>query len=153
MAIHTIAMDAQLLICPHHRHALSNACERGFWMPLALPAAIAEQVSHLAAIQRTSHRIRAIAPVTEMVLFSREGGITQYLPFVGQQLPLAHPIALSSARGLELDVPLGHPRLLLLPLDPRQTAAAARAGSPSHGPRTTARPGCDHARRSSGRHH
>ena len=91
-------MEFQLLLCPHHRHALRNACERGFWMPLALPEAIAQQVSHLAAIQASSRWITAIADVTEMALYASTGGTSLYLPFMGKQLQLVEPIRLEIGR-------------------------------------------------------
>jgi hypothetical protein len=109
-------MACQLLITRHHRQALRNACERGFWMPLALPEAQAHTVSHLTALAPGGTTIAAIAPVTGMEPWSDADGIESFLPFLGERQVLAKPIPLDHHGQLEQWLPKTRHQLQLIPL-------------------------------------
>jgi len=110
------AMAAQLLITRHHRQALRNACERGFWMPLALPGAEAPTVSYLTALAPGCTAIAAIAPVTGMEPWCDSDGIESFLPFLGERQILAKPIPLGHHGQLEHWLPKNRHQLQLIPL-------------------------------------
>ena len=109
-------MAAQLLITRHHRQALRNACERGFWMPLALPGDQAHSVTHLTALTPGGTTIAAIAPVTGMEPWSDADGIESFLPFLGERQVLAKPIPLGHHGPLEQWLPKTRHQLKLIPL-------------------------------------
>jgi hypothetical protein len=109
-------MAAQLLITRHHRQALRNACERGFWMPLVLPEAQAHTVSHLTALAPGATTIAAIAPVTAMEPWSDSDGIESFLPFLGEREVLPKPIPLGHHDMLEHWLPKNRHQLQLIPL-------------------------------------
>ena len=109
-------MAAQLLITRHHRQALRNACERGFWMPLALPGAQAPTVTHLTALAPGGTTIAAIAPVTSMEPWEDSDGLESFLPFLGERQVLAKPIPLGHHGQLEQWLPKNRHQLQLIPL-------------------------------------
>ena len=109
-------MAGQLLITRHHRQALRNACERGFWMPLALPGNQAHTVSHLTALAPGGSTIAAIAPVTAMEPWSDSNGIETFLPFLGQRQVLPTPIPLGDHGQLDHWLPQNRHQLQLIPL-------------------------------------
>ena len=109
-------MAAQLLITRHHRQALRNACERGFWMPLALPGAQAPTVTHLTALAPGGTSIAAIAPVTAMEPWEDSDGLESFLPFLGERQVLAKPIPLGHHGQLEQWLPKNRHQLQLIPL-------------------------------------
>jgi len=110
-------MAAQLLITRHHRQALRNACERGFWMPLALPGAQAQTVSHLTALAPGGTAIAAIAPVTAMEPWCEADGIESFLPFLGERQILTEAIPLGQLGQLEPWLPKNRHQLHLMPLE------------------------------------
>ena len=110
-------MAAQLLITRHHRQALRNACERGFWMPLALPGAQVHTVTHLTALTPGGTSIAAIAPVTDMEPWCDADGIESFLPFLGERQVLGKPIPLGRHGQLEQWLPKTRHQLLLIPLE------------------------------------
>jgi hypothetical protein len=109
-------MASQLLITRHHRQALRNACERGFWMPLALPGDQAHTVSHLTALAPGGTTIAAIAPVTAMEPWSEHDGIESFLPFLGARQVLPKPIPLGDHGQLDHWLPKTRDQLQLIPL-------------------------------------
>jgi hypothetical protein len=109
-------MAAQLLITRHHRQALRNACERGFWMPLALSEAQVQTVTHLTALTPGGSSIAAIAPVTGMEPWCDSDGIETFLPFLGERQVLAKPIPLGRHGQLEQWLPKTRHQLQLIPL-------------------------------------
>ena len=109
-------MAAQLLITRHHRQALRNACERGFWMPLALSEAQVQTVTHLTSLAPGGTTIAAIAPVTGMEPWCDSDGIETFLPFLGERQVLAKPIALGYHGQLGQWLPKNRHQLQLIPL-------------------------------------
>ncbi len=109
-------MAAQLLITRHHHQALRNACERGFWMPLALPGAQVPTVTHLTALAPGGLSIAAIAPVTAMEPWCDSDGIESFLPFLGERQVLSKPIPLGHHGQLEHWLPKTRHQLQLIPL-------------------------------------
>ena len=109
-------MAAQLLITRHHRQALRNACERGFWMPLALPGNQVPTVSHLTALTPGGTSIAAIAPVTGMEPWCDSDGIESFLPFLGERQVLSKPIRLGHHGQLGQWLPKNRHELQLIPL-------------------------------------
>ena len=108
-------MDDQVLMTSHHRQALRNACERGFWMPMALSAAQAGTVNHLIALAPGDSSITAIAPVTAMEPWIEVDGIESFLPFLGKRQVLPKPIPLGDTCQLKRWLPKNRDELQLIP--------------------------------------
>jgi len=95
-------MANDLLLTAHHREAMANACDRGFWMPMALTANQASQLTHLTAVHHGSDAIGLIARISSMALWSERDGISLWLPFVDWLLPLLRPVPLGSRQLLSV---------------------------------------------------
>ena len=96
----TTSCSTKVLLTHHHRDALANASERGFWMPLPLHGDQLSEVLYLAAVSRGESSIKQLLEITSFEPWRDASGVEQWLPFVGQRLDLPRPI------------PLGHRRLL-----------------------------------------
>ena len=75
-------MANDLLLTAHHHEAMANACDRGFWMPMALTAEQASQLTHLTAVHSSSQAIALVAQISSLELWSDRDGVTLWLPFV-----------------------------------------------------------------------
>lgn len=117
-------MSHDLLLTHHHRHAMANACERGFWMPLAMTEAQAASVSYLTSIHRSSRCIDAIAEITSMERWVEADGIERWLPFMGELVPLLHPVPLGDASVLQGWLPSQREQWQLVGLDQLVQASA-----------------------------
>lgn len=115
-------MANDLLLTAHHREAMANACDRGFWMPMALTAEQAQQLSYLTAIHTGSQAIALIAQVSSIEPWSETDGTTLWLPFVDWLIPLLRPIPLGDRRLLQGWLPQRPQHHQLLNLERLQNA-------------------------------
>ncbi|MCT0225594.1 hypothetical protein [Synechococcus sp. CS-1328] len=109
-------MSTQLLLTHHHREAMTNACDRGFWMPLPIPADQSDAVGFLTALSPGATAIRAIAEVTGCEPWREPDGSEQGLLFLGRMIPLLRPIPLGDLDLLAGWLPSQRDQLQLLPL-------------------------------------
>ena len=93
-------MANDLLLTAHNHEAMANACDRGFWMPMALTAEEAQALTHLTAVHSGSYAIALIAQISSMELWSERDGISLWLPFVDWLQPLLRPVPLGDRRRL-----------------------------------------------------
>jgi len=117
-------MANDLLLTAHHREAMANACDRGFWMPMALTAEQASQLTHLTAVHHGSDAISLIARISSMALWSERDGISLWLPFVDWLLPLLRPVPLGSRQLLSGWLPQRPQQLQLLNLEQLQRSSS-----------------------------
>jgi hypothetical protein len=124
-AIHRIAasidwssdtLPRNLLLTHHHSEAMQNACERGFWMPLALTAEQTRDLSFLVAVSPGSEAIGAIAEITSLEPWREGDGIERWLPFLGELVPLRRPVPLGDRDLLAGWLPRSREQLQLLSL-------------------------------------
>ncbi|MFM7677127.1 MAG: hypothetical protein ACKO5F_16455 [Synechococcus sp.] len=110
-------MTTHVLLTHHHRQALTNACERGFWMPLPISAAQGESVGYLTALSPGSTSIRVLAEVTSLEPWRASDGREHGLFFLGRMIPLLRPVPLGDPALLEGWLPCRRDALQLLPLE------------------------------------
>lgn len=112
-----IPMDVQVLFTHHHREAMANAAERGFWMPLPLRHAQLRGVAYLTAISRGQSQIQQLVEVAGFEPWRDASGAELWLPFLGQRLELPRPIRLGHRRLLQGWLPQHPQQCQLVPLD------------------------------------
>ncbi|WP_411871935.1 hypothetical protein [Vulcanococcus limneticus] len=110
------ALPRNLLLTHHHREAMQNACERGFWMPLALSAEQAADLSYLVAVSSGCETITAIAEITSVEPWREADGIERWLPFLGALVPLLRPVPLGDRQLLAGWLPRTREQVQLLSL-------------------------------------
>ena len=110
-------MANDLLLTAHHHEAMANACDRGFWMPMALTAEQASQLTHLTAVHSSSQAIALVAQISSLELWSDRDGVTLWLPFVDWLQPLLRPVPLGDRRRLQGWLPQRPQQRQLLNLD------------------------------------
>ena len=101
---------------------MANACDRGFWMPMALTAEQAQQLTHLTAVHSASQSIALIAQVSSVEPWSEKDGTTLWLPFVDWLIPLLRPVPLGDRKLLQGWLPQRPQQLQLLNLEALQRA-------------------------------
>jgi hypothetical protein len=92
-------MTTKVLLTHHHRDALENAADRGFWMPLALEAEQLKDVMYLTSLSYGETTLKQLVEVASFELWRESDGIERWLPFLGQRLDLPRPLPLGD-RGL-----------------------------------------------------
>lgn len=112
----TGALPRNLLLTHHHRQAMENACERGFWMPLALSAEQAADLTYLVAVSSGAAAITAIAEITSLEPWRQADGTERHLPFLGALVPLLRPVPLGDHQLLAGWLPRTREQLQLLSL-------------------------------------
>ena len=110
------ALPRNLLLTCHHREAMQNACERGFWMPLALSAEQAGDLSYLVSVSAGCEAITAIAEITSLEPWREADGIERWLPFLGALVPLLRPVPLGDRQLLAGWLPRKREQVQLLSL-------------------------------------
>jgi hypothetical protein len=115
-------MANDLLLTAHHREAMANACDRGFWMPMALTAEQAQQLTHLTAVHSASQSIALIAQVSSVEPWSEKDGTTLWLPFVDWLIPLLRPVPFGDRKLLQGWLPQRPQQHQLLNLEAFQRA-------------------------------
>jgi hypothetical protein len=110
-------MDVQVLLTHHHREAMANAAERGFWMPLPLQQHQLRAVGYLTAISRGQGCLRQLLEVVGFEPWRDASGVELWLPFLGQRLDLPRAIRLGHRRVLQGWLPQRPQEVQLVALD------------------------------------
>ena len=100
-AVIPTAMTTQVLITHHHRDAMENAADRGFWMPLPLPLETpdASELMYLTSVSYGQGTIRSLLEISCFEPWRDDDGIARWLPFTGRLIELPRRIPLGD-RGL-----------------------------------------------------
>ena len=91
-------MTTKVLLTHHHRDAIENAAERGFWMPLPLEAEQLKDVMCLTSLSYGETTLKQLVEVTSFESWRESDGIERWLPFLGQRLELPKPLPLGDRR-------------------------------------------------------
>jgi hypothetical protein len=112
-------MTTKVLLTHHHREAMENAADRGFWMPLplALSRQQRDEVMYLTAVSYGDGSIRALAEITSFEFWANEGGVDLWLPFIGQLLTLPKRIPFGDRALLSGWLPRRHEQVQILELN------------------------------------
>ena len=112
-------MTTKVLLTHHHREAMENAADRGFWMPLplALSRQQRDEVMYLTAVSYGNGSIRALAEITSFEFWANEGGVDLWLPFIGQLLTLPKRIPFGDRALLSGWLPRRHEQVQILELN------------------------------------
>ena len=92
-------MTTKVLLTHHHRDAIENAADRGFWMPLPLEAEQLKDVMYLTSLSYGETTLKQLVEVASFEPWRESDGIERWLPFLGQRLELPQPLPLGD-RGL-----------------------------------------------------
>jgi hypothetical protein len=92
-------MTTKVLLTHHHRDAIENAADRGFWMPLPLEAEQLKDVMYLTSLSYGESTLKQLVEVASFEPWRESDGIERWLPFLGQRLELPQPLPLGD-RGL-----------------------------------------------------
>ena len=92
-------MTTKVLLTHHHRDAIENAADRGFWMPLPLEAEQLKDVMYLTSLSYGETTLKQLVEVASFEPWRESDGIERWLPFLGQRLDLPRPLPLGD-RGL-----------------------------------------------------
>ncbi len=84
-------MTTKVLLTHHHRDAIENASDRGFWMPLPLEAEQLKDVMYLTSISYGETTLKQLVEVASFEPWRESDGIERWLPFLGQRLELLKP--------------------------------------------------------------
>ena len=89
-------MASTVVLTHHHRDAMDNAAERGFWMPLPLPVDQLGSLRYLTCLSRAQGQIEALLEISSFEPWRQRDGQRSWLPFLGQRLQLPQPIPLGN---------------------------------------------------------
>ena len=92
-------MTTKVLLTHHHREALENAADRGFWMPLPLEAEQLKDVMYLTSLSYGESTLKQLVEVASFEPWREGDGVERWLPFLGQRLDLPRALPLGD-RGL-----------------------------------------------------
>ena len=81
-------MTTKVLLTHHHRDAIENAADRGFWMPLPLEAEQLKDVMYLTSLSYGETTLKQLVEVASFEPWRESDGIERWLPFLGQRLEL-----------------------------------------------------------------
>jgi len=87
-------MTTKVLLTHHHRDAIENAADRGFWMPLPLEAEQLKDVMYLTSLSYGEITLKQLVEVASFEPWREPDGIERWLPFLGQRLELPKPLPL-----------------------------------------------------------
>ena len=112
-------MSTKVLLTHHHREAMENASDRGFWMPLPLALNLKqrEEVMYLTSVSYGDGSIRAMAEITSFEYWANEAGVDLWLPFIGQLLTLPKRIPFGDRGLLSGWLPRRHEQVQILELN------------------------------------
>jgi hypothetical protein len=85
-------MTTKVLLTHHHRDAIENAADRGFWMPLPLEADQLKDVMYLTSLSYGETTLKQLVEVASFEPWRESDGIERWLPFLGQRLELPQPL-------------------------------------------------------------
>ena len=92
-------MTTKVLLTHHHRDAIENAADRGFWMPLPLEAEQLKDVMYLSSLSYGETTLKQLVEVASFEPWREADGLERWLPFLGQRLDLPKLLPLGD-RGL-----------------------------------------------------
>jgi hypothetical protein len=109
-------MTTKVLLTHHHRDAIENAADRGFWMPLPLEAEQLKDVMYLTSLSYGETTLKQLVEVASFEPWRESDGIERWLPFLGELVPLRRPIPLGDCGLLAGWLPRNREQLQLLSL-------------------------------------
>jgi hypothetical protein len=110
-------MTTKVLLTHHHRDALENAANRGFWMPLPLQADQLKDVMYLTSLSYGEITIKQLVEVASFEPWREADGVERWLPFLGQRLELPQPLPLGDRRLLAGWLPRQREAVQIVELD------------------------------------
>ena len=110
-------MTTKVLLTHHHRDAIENAADRGFWMPLPLEAEQLKDVMYLTSISYGEISIKQLVEIASFEPWRESDGIERWLPFLGQRLELPQPLPLGDRRLLAGWLPRQREAVQIIELD------------------------------------
>ena len=110
-------MTTKVLLTHHHRDAIENAADRGFWMPLPLAAEQLKDVMYLTSLSYGETTLKQLVEVASFELWREADGSERWLPFLGQRLELPQPLPLGDRRLLAGWLPRQREAVQIVELD------------------------------------
>jgi hypothetical protein len=110
-------MTTKVLLTHHHRDAIENASDRGFWMPLPLEAEQLNDVMYLTSLSYGETTLKQLVEVASFEPWREADGIERWLPFLGQRLELPRPLPLGDRRLLAGWLPRQREAVQIVELD------------------------------------
>ena len=110
-------MTTKVLLTHHHRDAIENAADRGFWMPLVLEAGQLKDVMYLTSLSYGEITLKQLVEVASFEPWREADGVVRWLPFLGQRLELPKPLPLGDRRLLAGWLPRQREAVQLIELD------------------------------------
>ena len=136
-------MTTKVLLTHHHRDAIENAADRGFWMPLPLEAEQLKDVMYLTSISYGETTLKQLLEVASFEPWREADGIERWLPFLGQRLELPKPLPLGDRKLLAGWLPRQREAVQIVEVDAllaakRLSDVLAGSGACCHLPRRNA---------------
>ena len=110
-------MTTKVLLTHHHRDAIENAADRGFWMPLQLEADQLKDMMYLTSISYGETTLKQLVEVASFEPWRESDGVESWLPFLGQRLELPQPLPLGDRRLLAGWLPRQREAVQIVELD------------------------------------
>jgi hypothetical protein len=137
-------MTTKVLLTHHHRDAIENAADRGFWMPLPLETEQLKDVMYLTSLSYGETTLKQLVEVASFEPWHESDGIERWLPFLGQRLELPQPLPLGDRRLLSGWLPRQREAVQIIELDAllsaeRLSDVLAGSGASCHLPRRAVR--------------
>ena len=110
-------MTTKVLLTHHHRDAIENAADRGFWMPLPLEAEQLKDVMYLTCLSYGEITLKQLVEVVSFEPWREDDGVERLLPFIGQRLELPRPLPLGDRRLLAGWLPRQREAVQIIELD------------------------------------
>ena len=110
-------MTTKVLLTHHHRDAIANAADRGFWMPLPLEAEQLKDVMYLTCLSYGEITLKQLVEVVSFEPWREDDGVERLLPFIGQRLELPRPLPLGDRRLLAGWLPRQREAVQIIELD------------------------------------
>jgi hypothetical protein len=110
-------MTIKVLLTHHHRDAIENAADRGFWMPLPLAAEQLKDVMYLTSLSYGETTLKQLVEVASFEPWREADGIERWLPFLSQRLELPQPLPLGDRRLLAGWLPRQREAVQIIELD------------------------------------
>ena len=110
-------MTTKVLLTHHHRDAIENAADRGFWMPLPLEAEQLKDVMYLTSLSYGEITLKQLVEVASFEPWREADGIERWLPFLGQRLELPKPLPLGDRQLLAGWLPRRREAVQIVELD------------------------------------
>ena len=110
-------MTTKVLLTHHHRDAIENAADRGFWMPLPLQTEQLKDVMYLTSLSYGEISLKQLVEVASFEPWREADGIERWLPFLGQRLELPKPLPLGDRQLLAGWLPRQREAVQIIELD------------------------------------